>query len=234
MKDGDGQSHWENRWSIETEIDGYRLIAHRAAKRDGVELSYGPPVWFDAAGGEHKIWLGEDPPAGAARTVYKNGKPFPAVVRLKSFAKYTKDGQLQAMWAVMPDHLLAKCVEAQALRMAFPHDFEGISLSEEAAHQDNGAPRAVLTVQQIPEPTPPRRPQTPEARRALLAGIRAQFDRIGLEDAEERKVYVAKLANKQLGDEMTDSDLRFVLDSLAPDSCENLEALIDLVAVEAS
>jgi hypothetical protein len=46
---------WETRWSIETGIDGYRVIAQRAARDAGVTLHYGDPVWYDATEGEHTI-----------------------------------------------------------------------------------------------------------------------------------------------------------------------------------
>lgn len=242
QKNAAGQ--WENRWSIETEIDGYRVIAHRAAKRDGVELSYGPPIWFDAAEGEHKIWLGEDPPAGAARTVYKNGKPFPAVIRLKSFAKYTKDGQLQALWAVMPDHLIGKCAEAQALRMAFPHDLEGIRLAEEAGSNGHAPPQPppALSEQAFRQEDANRqrlqqqqRPSTSN-RQALAAAIRAQFDRLGLEDQEERAVYVNQLNNKPADApwrDLTDPELKVALDVLSEKEdgeyvISDLAALVEL------
>ncbi len=136
VKDADGRDQWENRWSIETEIDGYRVIAHRAAKRDHVTLSYGPPRWYDRTGKSHEIWLADEPPAGASLTVYKDSAPFPAAVRFKSFAKYTNNGQLMAQWATMPDHMIAKCAEAQALRRAFPHDLEGIQTADETAYAD--------------------------------------------------------------------------------------------------
>ena len=212
QKNANGQ--WENRWSIETEIDGYRVIAHRAAKRDGVKLSYGPTIWYDRAGGEHKIWLGEEPPAGASLTVYKDGAPFPATIRLKSFAKYTKEGQLQAMWAVMPDHLIGKCVEAQALRKAFPHDLEGIRIAEE------NAPASAPPAPAIERPAqPPRRANaSANGRQALANGIRAEFDRLGLDDVEERAVYVNRLNNKAPDapwTDLTDRELKVALDVLS-------------------
>ena len=241
QKNKDGQ--YENRWSIETEIDGYRVIAHRAAKRDGVTLSYGPTLWYDRAGGEHKIWLGDEPPAGASLTVYKDGAPFPAVIRLKSFAKYTSQGQLQAMWAVMPDHLIAKCAEAQALRKAFPHDLEGIRLSDEpepgpTQGHANGAPAPAHQISAPAtaaggKPKPPQRSRTPDSAPALRTAIGKQFDRLGVEDPDERKNYVYKLANKDPDDDqLTDHDLRFALSALAPDECPDLAALVELCAPE--
>ena len=231
VKDADGRDQWENRWSIETEIDGYRVIAHRAAKRDHVTLSYGPPRWYDRTGKSHEIWLADEPPAGASLTVYKDSAPFPAAVRFKSFAKYTNNGQLMAQWATMPDHMIAKCAEAQALRRAFPHDLEGIQAADETAYAD---PQITVTRVSAPEPERHEQPR-PANVAALRVAIRAEFDRIGLEDHEERGVYVNRLANKDPGAPLTElgeSDLRFALDSLK--ECDDLAALIDLCAAEAS
>jgi phage recombination protein Bet len=229
---------WQDKWSIETEIDGYRVIASRAAKRDGVDLSYGPTYWYDAAGNKSELWLGAGTPAGASVTVYKDGRPFPGAVRFDSFASKNQQGQLMAQWARMPDHMIAKCAEAQALRKAFPLDLDGIEAADEAAHI---APQ--ITVTQVSDPAPERRERPrPDNTAALRQAIRAEFDRIGLEDHEERGVYVNRLANKPADAPLTDltaSDLRFVLDSLRYDpekgeGCEDLAALIDLCAVEAS
>jgi phage recombination protein Bet len=235
---------WVNRWSIETEIDGYRVIAQRAAKREGVKLSYGPTVWYDAAGGTHEVWLGEEPPAGAKVTVYKDGAPFPAVIRLKSFAKYTQGGQLQAMWAVMPDHLLAKCAEAQALRKAFPHDLGDIRTSDEAAPaaplseppaasvpDGNGEQRAIAPARQ----KPPQRQQKPVAEHqqatghgkvteALMAAIGQRFDSMDITDPDECDGFLHQLANKPNDDELTDHDLRGALGDLA--KLDDREALV--------
>jgi len=70
--------------------------------------------------------------------------------------------------------------------------------------------------------------------KALNAAIGKQFDRLGLEDDAERLVYAGKLANKPEVPiiDLTEDDLRFVLDSLR--DCEDLAALIDLCAAEAS
>jgi phage recombination protein Bet len=224
---------WEDRWSIETEIEGYRVIAQRAARDAGVTLHYGKPVWYDTNEGEHKIWLAAEPPAGASFIVYKDGRPFEGTVSFTEFANM-KEGRLLANWATMPAHMIAKCAEALALRMAFPQDLQGIHTTDETPPAD---PQITVTHVHNPEPAPKRpRPDDAAKLRALIA---AEFDRLSLDDAEERKVYVFQLANKQPGEPLTDSDLRFVWDSLrydpqTGDGCEDLAALIDLCAVEAS
>ena len=220
------------RWVIQTGIDGYRVIAQRAAKAEGVTLSYGPTKWFDRAGGTHEIWLGDEAPAGASVVVYKNGQPFGGVARFKSFAPM-KDGKPMAQWAVMPDHMIAKCAEAQALRRAFPNDLEAIVTSDEAAH-DSVAP--AVTVQQVTPPPvwPQDEPEryvrgAPQIRRGDMEGLRkaiaAQFDAIGVPpEGDERDNYLHQLANKDA--DLTERDLRFALDSLA--TCADLQALVEL------
>ena len=225
----DGQ--WQDRWSIETEIDGYRVIASRAAKRDGVTLHYGDPIWYDANEQPHKIWLSADPPAGAEFTVYKDGRPFKGVVAFREFANISNEGNLLANWRTMPAHMIAKCAEALALRMAFPYDFEGIQI--QVSGGDGAYAEPQITVTQVSPPAPERREQPrPREEAKLRADIAAEFDRLELHDAEERKVYVYKLANKPHGADLNAHDLRFALDSLK--DCEDLAALIDLCAVEAS
>src|SRR5215472_10733986 len=132
-KDGD---NWITKQTIQVGIDGMRVIAHRAAKRDGVSLSYGKTLWYDDSSQPHEIWVSSKPPAAASVTIYRDNKPFPGVARFAAFASYTKDGQPMGLWATMGDHLIAKCAEVQGLRKAFPHDLEGIQAAEEAAYAE--------------------------------------------------------------------------------------------------
>jgi phage recombination protein Bet len=212
------------KWTIQTGIDGYRVIGHRAAVREGIDLTYGPTLWFDAAGGPHEIWLGDDPPSGAMVTIYKGDKPFTGIARYKSFVQL-KDGKPMAQWAVMPDHLLAKCAEAQAFRRAFPFDLQDITTPDETAHD---MPAPPVTVQQE-RPLPPIQPPAQRTRtngEALRTAIGKQFDRLALMDREERNIYVYKLANKERGVDLTDGDLRFILDALV--DCADIGELQDL------
>jgi phage recombination protein Bet len=187
-RDGNG---WRDKWTIQTEIDGYRVIAHRAARRDGVTLSYGNTAWYDEDGNAHEVWVRPHPPAAATVTIYRDNKPFPGVARFASFAAVNRDGKLMANWASMPDHMIAKCAEAQALRRAFPNDLDGIQTSDEAAHIGNRTPR--LTVEQVPPPDPLNHIE--QDTETLRAAIRAQFDRLGLEDTE-RDNYIRDLTGE--------------------------------------
>jgi len=127
--------------TIQTNIDGYRLVAERSGKYDGQE----GPHWCGDDGEWREVWLDEKNPPKAARVmVYKKdvSRPLVGVARWSSYAQTFKDGNPMAMWAKMPDVMLAKCAEALALRKAFPNDLHGVYTSEEMQQVDSEAPVA--------------------------------------------------------------------------------------------
>jgi phage recombination protein Bet len=227
-----GRDERQDKWTIQTGIDGYRVIARRAARDAGIVLSYGDTVWYDGEGCPHDVWVDpEQPPAAAKVVVYCDGKPFPGVARFRSFAAYTRDGKLMANWATMPEHMIAKCAEAQALRRAFPQDLEGIFTSEELPQP--GPRPAHFAAEQVPAP-PPRRqrkqpqPEPPEPdMRALRDEARAHLDRLGL-DEDERDNYMRDLTGEQDLTALTVEDLAKAVAAL--ESCEDIAQLRDITA----
>ena len=212
--------------TIQVGIDGYRVIAQRAAKRDGVTLNYGPTIWYDDDEGKHEIWVRREPPAAASVTVYRAGKPFPGVARFDSFAQRNKQGDLSGLWPTMGDHLIAKCAEAQALRKAFPHDLAGIITDEEAGQfgrRNVPAPRT-LTVAAV-DATPDPEPEPIDAQ-TLRDAIDNEFERLGITDEEERAVYGYQLAGVKHGDPLGHDDLDRVLTALA--DCETVEHIREI------
>jgi len=194
-----GPNEWRDKWTIQTEIDGYRVISARAAREDDVVLSYGDTTWYDGDGTPHDVWVLTEPPAAARVVVYKDGKPFPGVARFASFAPL-KDGKPMANWAVMPDHMIAKCAEAQALRRAFPQDLEGTFIAEENARTAARAPH--FHAEQIPAPQQRQRrqpaPEPPEPDPgALKDNIGAQFHRLSIDDGDERDSYLRLLTGEE-------------------------------------
>ncbi len=121
----------------QTSIDGFRLIARRAADKSGIDYSYEDTIWYDAEGGRHEIWLSDRPPSGAKVVVIRGGSRFDAVARYGAYVQTDWDGNPLKLWRTMPDVLTAKCAEALALRKAFPEDLGGIYTEEEMGQADN-------------------------------------------------------------------------------------------------
>ncbi|MDQ8707856.1 recombinase RecT [Streptomyces sp. LHD-70] len=130
------RSRGEVRWTIQTGIDGYRLIARRAADRAGQPLAYEDFVWYDAEGGEHTVWLRDEPPAACRAVLWRGESRFPAVAHWREYAPKvwdyeSQDYKLGGLWPQMPASQLGKVAEALALRRACPADLSGLQVDEE-------------------------------------------------------------------------------------------------------
>lgn len=124
----DGRAN-ATRYTIQTGIDGYRLIAERTGKYAGSDES----------------WVEQDgKPVSATVTVRKivDGQVcnFSATARIEEYVQTGKDGKPMGLWAKMPHRMLAKCAEALALRKAFPQDLSGLYTAEEMSQADSPAP----------------------------------------------------------------------------------------------
>lgn len=113
--------------TIQTGIDGLRLIAQRSGEYKGQT----EPVWYDREGEAYDIWLKDEYPAAAKVGVYRAGFPDPLYGIAMWDSYYPGDGGQGHMWRSMPEHMLAKCAEALALRKAFPNETSGIYTNAE-------------------------------------------------------------------------------------------------------
>jgi phage recombination protein Bet len=136
--------------SVQTAIDGFRVIAQRTGEYDGQD----PPEWCGEDGVWKDVWLDtKNPPKAARVMVYRKGvsRPSPGIAHLESYAAYKDDGKtMTAKWQQMPEHMLAKCAEALALRKAFPEDLSGLYTDDEMEH---GNVIDAISVEKLPVAT---------------------------------------------------------------------------------
>lgn len=145
----------------QTSIDGFRLVARRAADEAHEKIEYEDTIWYDADGRKHEVWISPAPPAACKFVVLRDGKRFPAVARFDSYAVRKKNGELTRQWQIRGDGQIEKCAEALALRKAFPEDLGGLYTDDEMGQADN--PQAV-TAQVAPDDQPrTERPADPVA-----------------------------------------------------------------------
>lgn len=143
------QIHAVKRWdskagrevmSIQTGIDGYRLIADRTGLYEGQT----EPEWCGDDGIWKTVWLDTKNPLAARVGVWKKGfkAPLYAVALWRGYAQtYTPKGssksELTHMWSKMGDLMISKCAESLALRKAFPQELSGVYTHKEMEQADN-------------------------------------------------------------------------------------------------
>lgn len=136
-------------------IDGFRVVAERTGQYRGQTA----PEWCGYDGVWRDVWLDDEPPQAARVGIWRenNREPLFRPARLSSFVQMY-NGHPAPLWRTMPEVMLLKCAEAQALRAAFPNHLGGIYTTDEMGQADNGAPE-------------PR--QAPQAARSNVVAFRA-------------------------------------------------------------
>lgn len=117
--------------TIQTGIDGYRLIAERT---DRYMPGREPTFEYDA----DKYLIKA---TAYVMKLDKLGKwhEIGASAHFTEYAGYKRDGGLTNMWKDKPHIMLGKCAEALALRRCFPAELSGIYTREEMEQADNHA-----------------------------------------------------------------------------------------------
>lgn len=114
--------HRGGKMTIQTSIDGFRVIAERSGTYAGQDE---PIFTYD----DNKKLV------SAKVTVYRfapNGTRYPASVGVAFWNEYAG----QNLWVKMPHTMLAKVAEALALRKAYPQDLSGLYSMEEMEQAD--------------------------------------------------------------------------------------------------
>ena len=115
------------RMTIQTSIDGFRVIAERSGNYGGQSE---PVFTYDKEGNLESCKI----------SVFRfhNDIRFEAsvgVAYLSEYCQYDKDGKPMGLWA-KPHIMLQKVTEALALRKAYPQDLSGIYTNEEMQQAD--------------------------------------------------------------------------------------------------
>ena len=118
----------KDKGTIQTAIDGYRLIADRTGKYAGSD-----DYLFDEGISQYLHMVAKrGNPLTATVTVYKmvdgNKMAFTATA---AWGEYFPGEAQGFMWKKMPYLMIGKCAEALALRKAFPAELSGIYTNEE-------------------------------------------------------------------------------------------------------
>lgn len=121
----------QKKMTIQTGIDGYRLIAERTkcyAPGKPTEFTYDKEGHlFSATSYVKKL------------TADRTWHEVSATAMFCEYAQYKKDGGLSKFWQQMGHTMIAKCAEALALRKAFPAELAGVYTAEEMQQAEKSA-----------------------------------------------------------------------------------------------
>jgi phage recombination protein Bet len=210
------QKIYEVKQTIQTAIDGFRLIARRAADKAHHTLAEPEILWCGYDGKWRDVWLNSEPPSAAKATVLRDGQPFVAVALYSEYVQVQGSGENakpNSMWTRMPTNQLAKCAEALALRKAFPQDLSGMYIDDEMGQADGEA-----QIEQAPaESGPPEgggwSPEFHERKRKRMFAL---FNELDLKSRDAQVTFIEMTLGRELGSRanMTTGEFVTVIEAL--------------------
>lgn len=231
------------KWTIQTGIDGFRVIAARHPEYAG-QIG---PQWCGKDGVWRDFWIDGKPVAARVGVVRRDWTE--PVWGVALFSEFNAGNQ---MWRDKPAHMLAKVSEALALRKAFPHDLSALHTDDEMGRAarthvvDHGSPVTVAELTGTPTPARADSPPSP-ARTAPAAAapptpqgpplpteteqtggegagphkpsqeqMRKLFALIREADIHDRMTYASRLLNRDISSygQLTASDAHQLIDNL--------------------
>lgn len=157
--DDKGKDIWETRDTLMPGIALYRILAARSGEYGGKsEPEYGPTreTRYDNVTVMHPEWCR----VTVSRIVHGQARQFVAKELWLENVALTRTGQPTEMWQKRAFGQLAKCTEAQALRMAFPEYNGGAPTAEEMEGAAFDGPT-------LEHETPKPKPKPKSAREAI-------------------------------------------------------------------
>lgn len=118
---------WVKKMTIQTSIDGFRVIAERSGNYGGQS----EPVFTEKDG--------QLVSCKVSVFRFHNEVRYEAAVGVAYWDEYApknNEGKVTGMWAKMPHTMLSKVAEALALRKAYPQDLSGLYTGEEMNQAD--------------------------------------------------------------------------------------------------
>jgi phage recombination protein Bet len=219
------QEIWETKQTIQTAIDGFRLIARRAADRAKHRLAEPEILWCGEDGIWRDVWLPAQPPSAAKATVLRDGEPFVAVALYREYVQTQgKENKPNSMWSRMPANQLAKCAEALALRKAFPQDLSGLYTDDEMGQSDG-------ELAEVGQPSVENDKQVEERRRKRMFAL---FGDLGLKKREEMLDFSGEVVGRILesSKDLTAAEVERVITELEAEQRTQQNAAVEVVDAE--
>jgi len=130
------QNGWAKKMTIQTSIDGFRVIAERSGNYGGQS----EPVFVEQDGKLISCKVSVFRFHGDLRYEAAVG-----VAYWDEYCQRTNDGKPMGLWAKMPHTMLSKVAEALALRKAYPQDLSGLYTGDEMAQSTEETPAYIKT-----------------------------------------------------------------------------------------